>query len=195
MIAIVDTGGANLTSVTNALDRLDTNWVITKDEETIRSASHVLLPGVGAAADSMSRIEKDGLVEIITSLKQPVLGICLGMQLLFERSEEGNVSCLNIIPGEVKAIPKKPLLSIPHMGWNQVHYKSDSVLFEGIPENSHFYFIHSFMGTVNEFTIGYTQYGQEVPALVQKDNFYGAQFHPEKSGEAGSQFLRNFLKL
>ena len=195
MISIVDTGGANLTSVTNALDRLEAKWSITKDEQTIKAASHVLLPGVGAAADSMTRIEQDGLIEIIKTLKQPVLGICLGMQLLFESSEEGNVPCLKIIPGQVKAIPKKPLLSIPHMGWNQVRTKKASALFNNIKEESHFYFIHSFMGPMNTFTIASTDYGEEIPAVVQKDNFYGAQFHPEKSGEAGSQFLRNFLEL
>ena len=197
MIAIIDTGGANLSSVSNALDRLDRDWVITTDHEQIRSASHVILPGVGAAKDSMQRIRQANLVELIRSLKQPTIGICLGMQLLYEYSEEGQTECLGIIPGEVSHIPKQSGLSLPHMGWNQlVPRGGGSILLKDVPaEQNWFYFVHSYRGAVNEYTKATTNYGCEVTAIVEKDNFYGTQFHPEKSASAGEQILRNFLAL
>jgi len=195
MIAIIDTGGANLASVTNALDRLSVNWKITTDPKVIEQASHVLLPGVGACADSMARLEQANLVAYIRTLKQPVLGICLGMQLLFGSSEEGNTPCLGIIDAAVKKISPQPGLTIPHMGWNQVAFEQNCPLFKDIPANSWFYFVHSFAGTMGPWVMGSVSYGSKLPAVVKWKNFFGTQFHPERSAEAGSQLIRNFLDL
>jgi glutamine amidotransferase len=197
MIAIIDTGGANLSSVRNALDRLDQPSTVTKDADVIRQAERVILPGVGAAKDSMKRIENADLVDVIRQLKQPVLGICLGMQLLFERSEEGDTPCLGVIPGMVRKIPRHDELSLPHMGWNRLrlHAAQKSPLLHRLREGDWFYFVHSYYGEVNEYTLSVTDYGTEIAAIVHKDNFYGTQFHPEKSAGAGTQILRNFISL
>ena len=197
MIAIIDTGGANLSSVSNALDRLEREWVITTDAASIRAASHVILPGVGAAKDSMQRIRQADLVEVIRSLTQPTIGICLGMQLLFEFSEEGQTECLGIIPGQVTHIPRSPGLALPHMGWNQLQEcHGGSKLLKSIPKDKNwFYFVHSYRGEENQYTKATAEYGCRLTAMVEKDNFFGTQFHPEKSASAGEQILRNFLSL
>ncbi|MFW7381861.1 MAG: imidazole glycerol phosphate synthase subunit HisH [Oligoflexus sp.] len=196
MIAIIDTGGANLSSVSNALDRLDQQWQITKDPQLIQQADKVILPGVGAAKDSMQRIDQAGLVSVIRNLQQPVLGICLGMQLLYDKSEEGDVDCLGIIPGTVRHIPRKTGLSLPHMGWNRLSFRNPQhPMAQSIVADAWVYFVHSFYGEINEFTVATTDYGCEIPALVQKENFFGAQFHPERSAQTGTQILRNFLTL
>lgn len=196
MIAIIDTGGANLASVCNALGRLEQVFKVTKDPATIQCADKVILPGVGAAKDSMQRIEEAGLVEVIRSLTQPVLGICLGMQLLYDFSEEGNTNCLGIIPGVVRHLPRKPGLSLPHMGWNRLHFREPlHPIAKGVESNAWVYFVHSYFGEINEFTQASTDYSTKISALVNKDNFWGAQFHPERSAQSGAQILRNFLAL
>lgn len=195
MIAIIDTGGANLASVTNAFDRLGAAWELTKDREKIRNASHVILPGVGAAKDSMDRLVQDGLDSFIKTLTQPTLGICLGMQLLFESSHEGPTPCLGIIPEEIVKMEPQPSITVPHMGWNQVKFTEEQALFRGIPNKSYFYFVHSYQANKSEFVKAHTDHGGFVAAVVQRDNFYGVQFHPERSGSLGAQLLRNFISL
>ncbi|MBI3554993.1 MAG: imidazole glycerol phosphate synthase subunit HisH [Deltaproteobacteria bacterium] len=201
MIAIVDTGGANLTSVVNALGRLGVagsiDELLTSDPLKIKSASHVFLPGVGAAGDAMARLEKSKLGDCLRGLKQPVLGICLGMQILFDRSDEGAVDCLKIMPGRVSRIQAVPGLSVPHMGWNRIRIEKQAKcpLLEGIPDESFFYFIHSFVAPPGKHVVATSRHGGRFPAVVQKDNVFGVQFHPERSSEAGAALLRNFLEL
>ena len=194
MIAVIDTGGANLASVTNAINRLDKAWQLTTDSQFIQSADHVLLPGVGAAKKNWQTLKDFGLDELVLSLKQPVLGICVGMQLLFQKSEEGPTPCLGLIDGNVTHFDNRELI-VPHMGWNQVAYRQDSPLFRGIKENSYFYFVHSYRGTDLNFACATTEYGGTFVATVQKDNFFGTQFHPEKSGPQGAKLLENFFAL
>lgn len=196
MIVIIDTGGANLASIGNALSRLEQDWQVSANVEVIRRASKVILPGVGTARESMARIEYHGLLPVIRRLEQPVLGICLGMQLLFEASEEGASPCLGIIPGIVRHIPRTPGLSLPHIGWNRLQLCNPShAMVQNIEQNAWFYFVHSYFAEVNDYTQAYCTFGCDIAALVQKDNFWGAQFHPERSALTGSQFLRNFLAL
>ena len=198
MIAIVDTGGANIASVVNAFYRLGLSAKLTDDATLIREASHVILPGVGAAEDSMNRLNAKGLVEVIRSLTQPVLGICLGMQLLFEKSEEGNVDCLGIFPGTVSAmLPNaKREITIPHMGWNELRIEnSQHPLVQSLPAPSYVYFVHSYCAPMGDWVAATANHGVEVPAIVSKNNFMGTQFHPERSGTVGAQILRNFLSL
>ncbi len=201
MIAIVDTGGANLTSVVNALARLgiaeSIEELLTSDVARIERASHVILPGVGAAGDAMARLEKSNLIGCLRTLKQPVLGICLGMQLLFERSDEGDVACLGRLPGVVRRIAAAPGLVVPHMGWNQLHQggRLDNPLLTGVAEDSFYYFIHSYIAPMGPHVLATSEHGGRFPAIVRKDNVFGVQFHPERSSVAGAALLRNFLKL
>ena len=200
-IAIVDTGGANLTSVVNALARLGVagtvDELLTSDARKIQSATHVILPGVGAAGDAMGRLEKSNLIGCLRALKQPTLGICLGMQLLFERSDEGDVGCLGILPGVVRRIPSAPELSIPHMGWNRLMREGGAScpLLAGIDDASFYYFIHSYVAPMGPHVLATSDHGGRFPAIVGRGNVYGVQFHPERSSEAGAALLRNFLKL
>ena len=192
---IVDSGGANISSLRFALGRLDCNAPLTADLEAIRAASHVFLPGVGAADDAMSRLERTGLAEVVRELTQPVLGICLGMQLLFEASEEdGGRACLGCIPGIVKRIPAAPDRPVPHMGWNDTEL-ADGPLFAGMAEKAYFYFVHSYAAPVSEATVGVADYGGPFTAAVSWRNFHGTQFHPERSGPSGSAVLANFLGI
>lgn len=196
MIAIINTGGANIASITNALDRQECQWTLTQDAELIKKADKVILPGVGAAKDCMRNIEQAGLVELIRSLKQPVLGICLGMQIMYEYSEEGDTQTLGLIPGKVKQIPKFEGLSLPHMGWNQLQWKDKTnPLALDLDEPTWVYFVHSFYAEANEFSIASCEYGIQLTAAVNKDNFWGCQFHPERSAGAGATILKNFLRL
>lgn len=195
MIAIVDTGGANLASVLNALGRAGKSATVSADADTIFRASKVILPGVGAAGDSMSRLKKKELTACLRELRQPTLGICLGMQLLFERSEEGDVDCLGVLPGVVRRLAPAGALPIPHMGWNAVTARRGSSLFAGIPAGSYFYFVHSFAAPEGAWVVADCDYGGAVPAVVEHANYFGAQFHPEKSAGAGARFLENFLSL
>lgn len=192
MIAVVDTGGANLASVGNALTRLGQEYVVTGDPGVIEGAPHVILPGVGAAADSMQRLEDSGLVECLRALEQPCLGICLGMQLLFDGSEEGDVDCLGIMPGKVERMQPSEGYRIPHMGWNRVVASVDNRL---LPEPGWFYFVHSYRAPSGPFVTAAADHAGSVPAIVQQDNFVGCQFHPERSGRDGAALLERFLDL
>lgn len=195
MIAIIDSGGANIASILFALERLGVTAELTTKAKTIRAASHVILPGVGAAKAAMQRLHKYALVDVIKELKQPVLGICLGMQLFYEYSDEGDVACLGFIRHRVREIKPGPDLVVPHMGWNKLQLVSDSGLFQNIPSGSHAYFVHSYAAPLTEHSIAVTEYGQPFAAAIQINNFYATQFHPERSGKVGQQVLANFLRL
>lgn len=192
-VVIVDGGGANIASLNLALQRLGYTGQLSSDPAVIRAASHVILPGVGAARAAMERLQKTGLVSVIPELRQPVLGICLGLQLLFESSEEDNVTCLGILPGRVRRFAPAPERPIPHMGWNQITRKRESPLLDGVPDDSYFYFVHSYAADVSDDTIATTDYGRLFTAVAGRDNFYAAQFHPERSGLLGARILENFL--
>ena len=196
-IAVIDSGGANIASVMFAIERLGRKGELTSDTDVIEKAAHVILPGVGAASDAMKSLHAvDGLVDCITSLKQPVIGICLGMQLLYDYSEEGGVDMLGIINGEVSRFPDRDGMPVPHMGWNSLEGLSeDHPLFEGLEEKPYCYFVHSYKAPITKDTIGGSFYGESFTAVVAKDNFMGCQFHPERSGAPGSQILENFLNL
>ncbi len=196
MIAIIDSGGANIASIQFALERLGEPSLLTSDSAIIRAADRIILPGVGTASHAMNKLAECNLIEVIKQLDQPVLGICLGMQLLYEFSEEGNLSTLGILEGTVKKFECAKNLPVPHMGWNKLQIKNkQSKLFEGVENNSHVYFVHSYCAPVTEETSSVTEYGQAFSASVEKDNFYAVQFHPERSGDVGNLILRNFLAL
>lgn len=195
MITIVNTGVANIASVLYALERLGKTAQVTQDAKEIAAASHVILPGVGTASASMINLQKADLENALRLLTQPVLGICLGMQLLYDYSTEGEARCLGILNGTVKRLNPEPALPVPHMGWNQVKKTRDSRLLEGLPDASHFYFVHSFRAPDGPEVAGVTDYAENIPAVIEYKNWFGAQFHPERSGEAGEKVLRNFLSL
>jgi glutamine amidotransferase len=155
----------------------------------------VVLPGVGAAANAMQRLKDSGVAAVLPTLKQPVLGICLGMQLLFRHSEEGDTECLGIIPETVRRLRPAPGLPVPHMGWNQLGGLREDPLLAGIGTNDYVYFVHSYAAQVSPLTLATADYGMAVSAVVRKDNFWGAQFHPERSGGTGARVLANFLRL
>ncbi len=194
-LAIIDSGGANIASLRFALERIGVDSVLTTDPEVLREASHVMLPGVGAAADCMSRLRAAGLIDAIRELRQPLLGICVGMQLLFESSEEGGVECLGLLPGRVERLRPAPGLPIPHMGWNQLELEGSSPLLKDINEGDYVYFVHSYCAPVSDATLAKCSYGKAFSAIVQRGNVYGAQFHPERSASIGSLLLRNFLSV
>ena len=191
-IALIDYGAGNVQSVKYALNRLGYEPILTKNHDEICSADKVIFPGVGSAKAAMEQLQQSGLDKLIPTLKQPVLGICVGMQLMCKYSHEGDVKCLGIIDTEVKRFEVD--LKIPHMGWNSVS-NFNSVLFNNIELQEQVYFVHSYYVPLNENTVAVTQYGIEFSAAVQKDNFYAVQFHTEKSGEVGSQILKQFLEL
>lgn len=193
--AIIDSGGANIASLQLAVERLGIAAELTTDPQRLRDASHVILPGVGAAADCMARLRQAGLVDTIRGLQQPVLGICVGMQLLFESSEEGNVDCIGLLPGRVGRLPNRAELPVPHMGWNQLEFAPGSPLLRDIAPGDYVYFVHSYAAPVSEATLATTTYGEPFSAVVRQGNVYGAQFHPERSARVGAQLLRNFLHL
>jgi glutamine amidotransferase len=192
---IIDSGGANLASLQFAFERLGARTLVSNDASTITSAPRVVLPGVGAAADAMQRLRSSGVAALLPRLKQPVLGICLGMQLLFTRSEEGSTDCLGILPGTVQRLQPLPGLPVPHMGWNQLARLQDDPLLEGIEPDQYVYFVHSYVAPVAATTVATTDYGTAVSAIVRKGNFWGAQFHPERSAAPGARLLANFLRL
>ena len=192
---IVDSGGANISSLRFALERLGCHAPLTAEPQVIREASHVFLPGVGAADDAMGRLERTGLADVVRGLTRPVLGICLGMQLLFEASEEdGGRACLGCIPGKVERIPAAADRPVPHMGWNETQL-ADCPLFARLPGKAYFYFVHSYAAPVSDATVGVAEYGAPFTAAVSWRNFHGTQFHPERSGSAGAVVLQNFLGL
>lgn len=192
MIAIINYNAGNITSVKNALDRLGYKSVVTDIHDEIINADKVIFPGVGQASSALKHLKSKGLDKTIKSLKQPTLGICLGLQLLCTHSEEGDVECLGIFDTDVKLFP--PVDIVPHMGWNNISNLS-SLLFNGISENSALYFIHSYFAAICKHTIATCNYITPFSAAIQKDNFYATQFHPEKSGDIGDIILKNFLEL
>lgn len=191
---IIDSGGANITSLQAALTRLGAESVVTTDPEKIRRAPRVLLPGVGSAHDAMARLRLAGLDQLIPQLKQPLLGICLGMQILFERSEEGPANCLGVIPGSIGKLQSEPGRPVPHMGWNRMTQVRPDALLDGISTLDHVYFVHSFAAPTSSATVAITDYGKAITAVARRDNFCGTQFHPERSGVVGSRILANFLR-
>jgi glutamine amidotransferase len=192
---IIDSGGANLASLQFALERLGARATVTRDARAIAAAPRVLLPGVGSAADAMQRLRRAGLAQLLPALRQPVLGICLGMQLLFERSAEGMTECLGILPGAVRRLEAARGRPVPHMGWNQLTRPREDPLLAGIGPQEYFYFVHSYAVPAGEVTVAQVEYGQTFSAVVRRGNFWGAQFHPERSAAAGARLLGNFLSL
>ena len=201
MIAVIDYGAGNLFSVRNALDFLGIESEVTRDEKEIRKADGLILPGVGAFPDAMEMLSKSGLTDTIReeAVKKPFLGICLGMQMLFEEGYEGQPrKGLGFIEGEVKLIEPNEEVKIPHIGWNRLEINKKSKIFNGLNEESFVYYVHSFMSTnmSEDNLIAYSEYGGiNIPGMVYKRNIYGAQFHPEKSGEVGLRILKNFGEL
>ena len=200
MVAIIDYDAGNIKSVEKALLHLGEEVMITRDREKILNSDKVILPGVGAFGDAMEKLRSYGLDKVIYEVvekKIPFLGICLGLQLLFEKSDETpGVKGLGILPGEVLRIPDKEGLKIPHMGWNSIKIKKGARLFKDIPEDSYVYFVHSFRAETKDENIScYTMYNEKIPALVHKGFVYGAQFHPEKSSRWGLKILENFAAL
>jgi glutamine amidotransferase len=193
-VTIIDSGGANIASLRAALARLGAESVVTTDHAAIRAAPRVLLPGVGSAHDAMARLRSSGLDRVIPSLKQPLLGVCLGMQLLFDRSAEGPAETLGVIPGNVDKLLSAPGLPVPHMGWNTLAQSKPDPLLDGIASSEYVYFVHGFAVPVNDWTIAMAEYGSQFTAVARRDNFCGTQFHPERSGSVGSRILANFLK-
>lgn len=193
-LVIIDTGCANISSVRFAIERLGYAVEVTDDPERIGAADKVFLPGVGAAAAAMEQIRDKGLAELMPQLSQPVLGICLGMQLMTRFSEEGQAQCLAMIDTEVRRMQVGEL-RLPHMGWNQVRAEQNSMLFKGIEDGSYFYFVHSFAVTVGNHTLSSCDYGGRFSASIAQNNFYGVQFHPERSGPVGARLLDNFIQL
>jgi imidazole glycerol-phosphate synthase subunit HisH len=194
-VAIIANGGANIASLRFALDRLGASSHLTADVDELRRAPRVILPGVGAAADAMERLHSLGLASAISSLTQPVLGICLGMQLLFESSEEGDTACLGIFPARVTRFADRQGFPVPHMGWNQLVAQAGSPLTQGLDDDAYVYFVHSYAAPVGPWTEAVADYGGEFSAIVRRANFHGAQFHPERSSRAGQRILANFLAL
>lgn len=195
MIAIVDYDAGNIKSVTCALKRLGAEYVLTADPDAVRSADKVILPGVGNAADAMDNLVRTGLPEVIKGLRRPVLGICVGMQIMCRRSEEGGAEGLDIFDCDVLKFSVSEDAKVPHMGWNSIA-NLGSKLFKGIDEGSYVYFVHSFRPGLCCDTIATCRHGRDLfSAALKYENFYGTQFHPEKSGDTGERILRNFLAL
>ncbi len=195
MIAIIDYNAGNVQSVCFALERLGVEAVLTNDPEKIKAAEKVIFPGVGEASTTMAFLKSQGLDTLIKQLEQPVLGICLGMQLLCRHSEENDTPCLGIIPQEVRRFRPERGEKVPHMGWNTLQVCPDNTVFTSALEGSYVYFVHSYYVEEGPYTTATTEYILPFSAAVQKDNFYATQFHPEKSGAVGEQVLRNFLNV
>jgi glutamine amidotransferase len=194
-VAIVDSGGANIASLRYAFERLGAPAQLTCDAFELRAAPRVVLPGVGAAGDAMRRLHTLGLVDVLRGLTQPVLGICLGMQLLYESSAEDDAACLGVIPGRVLRLEPAPARPVPHMGWNRLRQRRNSPLTAGIADGEHVYFVHGYAAPGDCGSLATCNYGGEFAAIVQHGNFFGTQFHPERSAAAGRRLLANFLEL
>lgn len=194
MIVIVDSGGANLISIISAIKRLGKEVMVSSSVTDINRASHLILPGVGEAKTVMNRLNTLGLTEILKATTQPVLGICVGMQVLFEFSEEGAICGLGLLKGIVKKLPQSAPLCLPHMGWNTIKSCASSALMRDVPQNAYVYYVHNFAAPISENTIAETDYGVSFSAAVQQRNIMGVQFHPELSAAIGNQILKNFLE-
>jgi glutamine amidotransferase len=194
MTGIIDYGAGNIRSVGNALDRLGEQYFVSKDIAELQRAQKLILPGVGEARSAMQSLDQIGLLRWLTTVQVPFLGICIGMQILFEHSDERDTACLGVIPGRISRFDDTKL-KVPHIGWNRVSVMAKSPLFNEIRDNEYFYFVHSFRAPIGSNTIGTTKYGEPFSAAVQKQNFYGVQFHTEKSGAAGIHVLKNFIEL
>ena len=194
-MVIVASGGANIASLQFALQRLGATSAVSANARKIREASHVILPGVGAAAHAMSRLKEQNLDSLIPSLQQPVLGICLGMQLLFEASEEDAAQCLGVIPGRAARLPCDSAHPVPHMGWNTLKIDRPGALLDGLQQDDYAYFVHSYALPPGPAMTASSDYGLTFSACVQWRNFFGAQFHPERSAQVGARLLRNFISL
>jgi len=194
-VTIIDSGGANIASLQFALQRLGADSELTADPDAIRSANRIILPGVGAAEDALIKLKQAGLDTVIPQLTQPLLGICLGMQLLFQSSAEDDVGCLGIIEGQARLFEAAEDRPVPHMGWNRIEKLRNSRLLDGIPDGAYFYFVHSYAVDVTPTTVASATYGRPFTAIVRQSNFMGTQFHPERSGEHGSRLLQNFLQM
>lgn len=202
-LVIIDTGCANLASVRMAFERLGVQPLVSSKAADIEGADKLILPGVGTAVAAMKNLNDRGLVPLIRAATQPLLGFCLGMQMLAEASEESMgtqgspdtlIDCLGIVPGRIRLM-EVGNLRLPHMGWNQIEHDETHPLLSGIPSGSYFYFVHSYALEVTEATLATCDYGQPFTAIVSRDNFFGAQFHPERSGATGARLLKNFLEL
>ena len=194
-VVLVDAGGTNIGSVRYALQRLGVDAALTADAATIRSADKVILPGVGAAGPGMARLRELGLVELLRSLRQPVLGVCLGMQLLCARSEEGDTECLGVIPVPVRRFAEAPGVRVPHMGWNGLRPLRAHPLLAGLGEDDQAYFVHSYAVPLGDFSLAGADHAGEFSTIVARGNFHGVQFHPERSAAVGARLLKNFLDL
>jgi len=192
-LVIIDSGGANLGSVRHALQRLGVDAPVTLDKATIRAAERLILPGVGAAAPIMQRLRESGVADLLRELRQPLLGICVGMQVLFERSAEGDTACLGLLEGAIEKIAERPGVRVPHMGWNRLQRKRESPLLDGIDNTDYAYFVHSYAAPVDDACIASVEHGASYAALVQRRHIAGAQFHPERSAQPGARLLHNFL--
>ena len=194
-VVLVDAGGTNIGSVRYALQRLGVEASLTSDADAIRTADKVILPGVGAAGPGMARLHELGLVELMRSLTQPVLGVCLGMQLLCEHSEEGDTQCLGVIPATVRRFAEQPGLRVPHMGWNRLQRQREHPLLDGLVDGDWAYFVHSYAVPAGDYALAATDFGGDFSSVIARDNFHGMQFHPERSAKVGARLLKNFLEL
>lgn len=194
-LAIIDSGGANIASLRYALERLGAAAELTTDARKIQAADHVILPGVGAARDAMTRLSDAGLIDVIGQLTQPVLGICLGMQLLCEKSEEENVSCIGVIPGVAGKLPAAPDCPVPNMGWCATQRVKTNRLMQDIDDISYFYYLHSYALPISEYTLACARHAEDFSAVIGYRNFFAAQFHPERSSSFGAKLLENFLEI
>ncbi|MBD8527697.1 imidazole glycerol phosphate synthase subunit HisH [Pseudomarimonas arenosa] len=194
-VVLIDAGGSNIGSVQYALQRIGVEAPLTRDAGQIRAAERVILPGVGAAMPAMQRLREAGLIELIRQLQQPLLGVCVGMQILFERSEEGDVDCLGLLPGRVQKLAGGEGLRIPHMGWNRVFkQQADEPLLVGIEDGAHAYFVHSYAVLDLSAAAAICEHGQRFVAVARRGNVAGAQFHPERSATFGARLLENFVR-
>ncbi|WAC64906.1 imidazole glycerol phosphate synthase subunit HisH [Pseudoxanthomonas sp. SL93] len=193
-VAMIDAGGANLGSVRYALNRLGVEPELTTDADAIRAADRVILPGVSTAAQVMGGLREWALVEVLRTLEKPLLGVCVGMQLLFEHSEEDDTPCLGLVPGRVAKLPVTPGIRVPHMGWNTLVRQRESVLTRDVDDGRHAYFVHSYAAPVTVDCVASSEHGVPFAAIVQRGNVGGAQFHPERSADVGARLLENFLK-
>ena len=194
-VAIVDSIGSNLASLIFALNRIGSSFEITDEIDVINKASHIILPGVGAAKNAMTKLKQRKLIDEISKLTKPTLGICLGMQIFMDASDEDDAKCLGIISNTCRPFENNRDYPVPHMGWNKVRFNRDSVLTKNLKDDDYYYFVHSYYVPICSETIGVSSYPIEFSAVVQQDNFFGTQFHPEKSGLSGSKILQNFVSL